>query len=605
MCGIAGAIKLSGIGGKEIIEIKESNRIQKHRGPDDEGLFHDESAVLGHVRLSIIDLSSAGHQPFLSEDGRFVMVYNGEIYNYIELRDELEKSGRKFRTRTDTEVLLACYLTYGPECLGKLNGMFAFAVYDRQTRSLFAARDRFGVKPFYYRIFGNSFYFASEIKALRSAGSQALHADPGAMLDFLCFNRTDVSGDTFLAEIKRLPKGHWGVFDSRGWRMAKWWGPDAFLGKSEGISEQEACRRVEELMVSSVKLRMRSDVPVGSCLSGGLDSSILLGIVSEHCSPENYETFTAAFPGYRLDETRYIDLLRRRYAFGNRRTYPTADKAFADFKEFVRLADEPVTSPTFYSQFEVMRLAREHGITVLLDGQGGDENFAGYQYFHGFNFTGLYREKAYSRLLTEIAKSIIRHQDIEAFQTFAFQTVPGGLKKALLARRLRHIRKEFFYSMVENSEIYTGFFTVRSLNESIAAHFKYKLEHLLRAEDRNSMAFGLEARLPYLDYRLVEFMLGVPAILKIRQGENKRIQKLALGRYTIPEITQRQDKIGFGTPGEEWMRTPAWQELTEKNYRYLCEAMPDIFIGGAVLKYDLYERWKINQLAEWHRQVFG
>jgi len=261
--------------------------------------------------------------------------------------------------------------------------------------------------------------------------------------------------------------------------------------------------------------------------------------------------------------------------------------------------DEPSTSPTFYSQYEVMRLAKENNVTVLLDGQGGDENFAGYQYFHGFFFTELYRNHRYPKLLLELYKSFVRKQEKEAFQTFLFQVLPAALKKYLLYQTLPYINKDFFYHYIDKSVIFNEFFTAKDLNTSLVRHFQYKLEHLLRPEDRNSMAFSIEARVPYLDYRLIEYLLSVPGHFKIKKGENKLLQKKAVGKYTIPEIINRLDKVGFGTPGEAWMKNEKWKKFTDKNYNYLCDRFPHIFNKKATLKNNLFERWKVNQLATW------
>jgi asparagine synthase (glutamine-hydrolysing) len=584
------------------------NEIQKHRGPDDYGIWNDSHCVLGHRRLSIIDLSSNGHQPFLSDDNRYCLTYNGEIYNYLEIREDLKKRGIPFRTNTDTEVLLKAYLAFGKDCLNRFNGMFAFAIYDSLEHSLFLARDRVGVKPLYYRLFDSGIIFSSEIKALRQAGMNrpSVTVNESALFDYLCFNRTDIEDETFIREIRRLTKGHYALFDRNGFKTVNWWNPEDYVNRGVEIPIETIRAKIRETLVSAVTLRMRSDVPVGSCLSGGLDSSILVGILYNHLNPgRTYKTFTAAFPGYRLDETHYVDALNKRYPFQNFRTYPTADNALNSLESFVFANDEPVSSPTFFSQYEVMRLAHEHGVTVLLDGQGGDENFAGYQYFHGFHFYGLYRNRQWGRLAKELWKCIYRKQTREAFETFAFQLLPGPVKKELLLRTLPHIHRDFFYDNIENSIIYSRFFSAENLNQSIVRHFQYKLEHLLRMEDRNSMAFGIEARVPYLDYRLIEYVLGVPEKMKIMQGENKVLQKQAAGDFSIPEIVNRTDKVGFGTPGEEWMETPAWKKVTSENADYVLSSFPGMFRKSMKLKNNLYDRWKINQLAVWSRQAFA
>ena len=600
MCGIAGIFCQKGTTTFDVDLVGKMNFIQKHRGPDDEGLSVDTNCILGHRRLSVIDLSTDGHQPFISDDGRFKLVFNGEIYNYIELRKELENSGWQFRTRTDTEVLLKAYVAYGKNCLQKFNGMFAFAIYDSQERSLFLARDRVGIKPLYYAIVDATLYFSSEIKALFSVPSLKPSINYQSLFDYLVFNRTDIYDETFIEEIKRIPKGCIGIFNKNGLQISQWWNPNDYIGNRSVSDLKTVQRKIKDLLISSVKLRMRSDVPVGSCLSGGLDSSILIGILNSNCSVDrDYLTFTASFPGHPIDETRYIDLLKQEYPFRNIRTFPTAKKANDDLNAFVYANDEPTTNPSFYSQYCVMRLAREHGVTVLLDGQGGDESFAGYQYFHGFNMYGLLKEKKISQLGSELMKSILRRQDISVYQTLIFQILPDSMKKRLLLRSVPYLQPEFFYHYIDNSRIYNEFFDIKDLNHSLVRHFQYKLEHLLRMEDRNSMAFSIEARVPYLDYRLIEYVLGIPGAVKILGGETKYLQKRSLGKYTIPEILERTDKIGFGTPGDDWMLTKDWKHSTSENYIELIRSFPEIFKSSIPLPVKGFDRWKVNQLCTW------
>lgn len=574
--------------------------IQKHRGPDDEGQYIDLCCVLGHCRLAIIDLSKDGHQPFESDDHRFQLVYNGEIYNYIELRDELQKLGWRFRTKSDTEVLLKAYLQYGEECLHKFNGMFAFAIHDSQQQSLFLARDRVGIKPLYYTIIDSTIYFASEIKALLAIPLVKPTINYQSLFDYLVFNRTDIYDETFYNEIKRIPKGHYATFRTNELRLTQWWSPEKIPHKNFEDNLEEILEEVKEILVSAVQLRMRSDVPVGSCLSGGLDSSILVGILfTHHEVDKDYPTFTASFPGYPIDETKYIDELGAKYPLRNLRTFPTAKTVYDGLRDFVYANDEPTTSSSFYAQFEVMRLAKEHGVTVLLDGQGGDENFAGYHYFHGFNLYGLLKEKRALLFSSELLRSLFRRQDKSAYQTLLFQIFPDQVKKQLLLKTIAYLKPDFFHEFIDMSRIYTEFFDADGLNKSIVRHFQYKLEHLLRMEDRNSMAFSLEARVPYLDYRLIEYLLSLSANLKIKDGETKYLQKRALGHYTTATILNRRDKIGFGTPGQDWMLSEAWQKLTMKSYVNLAERFPEVFKRNVHLPEKGFDRWKINQLSTW------
>ena len=580
------------------------NAIQAHRGPDDEGLYSDKNCVLGHRRLAIIDLSVAGRQPFASEDQRYQLIYNGEIYNYIELRAELEKHGMIFRTKTDTEVLLKAYQYYGKQCLLKFNGMFAFVLYDRVDQTLFLARDRMGIKPLYYALQGSILYVASEIKAFRAIPGMSFSLNYHSLFDYLIFNRTDVYEATFFNEIRRIPKGHYGTFVRGSLKLVQWWNPDDFWRNPLGDDLAGIKQRVREILVSAVKLRMRSDVPVGSCLSGGLDSSILIGILYRQKEVQpGYPAFTASFPGHMLDETAYVDALNTRYPFKNLRTFPTAEKAHQALREFVYTNDEPTTNPSFFSQYEVMKLAKENGVTVLLDGQGGDENFAGYHYLHGFHWYGLLKSGRLARVVEELLKSIARRQDRSAYQTLLFQIFPDAMRKNLLLKSLPYLEPDFFYEYIDHSRIYNEFFQVEGLNHSLMRHFQYKLEHLLRMEDRNSMAFSLEARVPYLDHRLVEYVMRIPEALKINRGETKCIQKQCMGEFTVAQILKRTDKIGFGTPGEDWMDTARWRQTTKENYHDLCRAYPEVFRAHKPLPAKGFDRWKVNQLAVW-RHLF-
>jgi len=597
MCGISGAFNPGGLSPDDAGLVARFGRIMRHRGPDDEGLFADAACALGHRRLAIIDLSRDGRQPFASQGGRFQLVFNGEIYNYLELRGELAAKGHVFRTKTDTEVLLAAWLEWGPDCLPRFNGMFAFAVYDTQARALFLARDRCGVKPLYYAVVGGTFYFASEIKALLAVPGLSRAVDAQALFDYLAYNRTDVADETFLAAVRKLPKGCRMAVDAGGTRIARWWDPMAFLDARLDVPLETARRTVEELVVSAMTLRMRSDVPVGSCLSGGLDSSTMVGILFDRLhAPQGYPCFTAAFPGHAVDETAHVDDLRRRYPFESLRTFPTGASCLDNLRDLAWHNDEPTTGAAIYAQYEVMRLARQHGVTVLLDGQGGDEGFAGYQYLHGFNLYGLWRRGNAPGLVRELAKVVVRRQDRSSLTTFGYLVLPRALRKAALRAASPFLSRDFFKAHADKSLITREFFDAGDLNAALARHYQYKLEHLLRTEDRNSMAFSVESRVPFLDYRLVEYLLGLSGSFKIRDGETKYLQKLALAAYATPGIVARKDKIGFTTPMDAWLRAAPWQELARRSYATVRAAYPGVF--DAAPSFDKSGHcWKIIQLA--------
>lgn len=292
-------------------------------------------------------------------------------------------------------------------------------------------------------------------------------------------------------------------------------------------------------------------------------------------------------------------MLNQKYPFKNIRTYPSATSAYEKLKDFVYTNDEPTTNHSFFSQYEVMKIAKNNGVTVLIDGQGGDESFAGYQYFHGFNMYGMLKEKKVLKFGSELLKSFLRRQDKSAYQTLIFQMLPDSVKKKILLRTVPYLSPDFFYNYIDSSRIFREFFDADDLNQSLVRHFQYKLEHLLRMEDRNSMAFSLEARVPYLDYRLIEYLLSIPGNLKIRNGETKCLQKRSLGQYTAREILDRTDKIGFGTPGDEWMLTDNWKKFTMNNHSELIKIFPEVFRKNMDLPKKGFDRWKVNQLATW------
>lgn len=606
MCGIAGVFCGAGLGDESAAAVKAMTACLAHRGPDDEGLFTHTRCVLGHRRLSIIDLSPAGHQPFLSDDGRYALAYNGEIYNYVELRETLVGLGWRFRTRTDTEVLLKCLLQYGLSGLDRLNGMFALALYDTEKQELLLARDRIGIKPLYTLHHEGCVWFASELKAFRAVPRLALSEDRQALFDYLVFNRTDVWEETFFNEVRRLPHGHHLVLNAETQGAPRaWWSVDAIAPVPvDGEPDSDVIERVRALLASSVHLRMRSDVPVGSCLSGGLDSTILLGLLHEQASGrlDDYATFTATFPGYAQDESAYVDGVQQAFGVRSHRITPTAEAALSEAASFVAAQDEPTGTPAFYSQYAVMRLAREEGVTVLLDGQGGDEIFAGYPYLAGFFLRGLACRGAWASLVANALHLIRRGLGGQALPLFLYGALPRGLQQALVVRRVPWLSREVQAHCVEQSCIQQKLLGARDLNTCLRQHFQHKLEHLLRSEDRNSMAFSLEARVPYLDHRLVEYVLSLPAAWKIRNGEMKWLQKAALGRYTTPAILARRDKIGFNTPAAAWMGTPPWHALAAESFAALRSASPELFAPRASLPSDPVQRWKLVQLHLWRRQ---
>jgi len=551
MCGICGIVNFN-FKAVELKKLKQMMASIKHRGPDDEGLYIDKNIGLGNVRLSILDLSSAGHQPMFSHDRRYCLVYNGEVYNYLELREELQEK-YLFHTRTDTEVVLNAFIEWGPECLPRFNGMFAFAIYDSQNRELFIARDRFGIKPFYYYLEDEIFVFASEERALFPF-IENKKPDKKAIYEYLLFNRTDQGEYTFFEGVRKLPHGTNAVIKGNRIEIKEWYHLKESLKPSFKNPEE-----LYEVFKDSVGLRLRSDVPVGVCLSGGLDSSSIVSVLLKEFNKSDLNTFSAIYDkNDKEDESSYIAEYNQdlKNMFFSR---PTADTLFKDLTRFIQCHSEPVATLGPYAQFKVLELAKQH-VKVTLDGQGADEQFAGYHYFFGGYFKQLLKTLQWGRLFSEIFAYSIKYRSLYAFKYFVLYLIPGFLKTPFSKVAHNYITTDFYNEGKKISDIKDQLYNPSSLNESLLQHFEYKLEHLLKWEDHNSMTHSLESRVPFLDHRLVERTLTFPAEKIIHKATTKYILRESMSGILPERIRNRQDKIGFATPWDNWFRTPTFQE---------------------------------------------
>jgi len=584
-------------------------KAMKHRGPDDEGTFSEDSVALGFLRLSILDLSPAGHQPMVSDDGNLVLIFNGEIYNYIEIRDELKTKGHSFRTRTDTEVLLHAYQEWGSKCLHRFNGMWAFAIYNRTEKSIFAARDRFGVKPFYYYTDGTKFVFASEIPAILSALEHKPTPDNQSIFDFLVFSRTDQTDSTFFAGIKKLQHGCQLSIIGNKISITKWYDL-----RSNLKSPFKNAGEFRELFSSAVGLRLRSDVPLGVSLSGGIDSgSIVSVILSDHGNP-GLKTFSAVYgKGMYGDESEFINeyrpLLKDMFF-----TNPTADTLYNDLGVFVNAHAEPVPSASPYVQFKVMELAKGKAV-VLLDGQGADEQLAGYHYFFSFFFKGLLTNGRLPLLTREMIAYVQKHRASYALKVFAYLLLPKQLRTYARVSEKGYLNDDFVEQHEKCSPISGNLYSSANLHEALIDHFEYKLEHLLKWEDRNSMWFSLEAREPFLDCRLVERTLSLPYTDVIKNGTTKHFFRESMKGILPEKIRLRNDKIGFGNPQAEWFRTRSFQKivseiLDSQSFHDRKIISPDrakkMFQEHLNRKIDCAkEIWKWIHLELWFRRFIG
>lgn len=580
MCGICGIYDLkSGQDNKKEL-LHKMNTAQAHRGPDDQGIYIEGPVALGHVRLSIIDLSAAGHQPMNYKD-RYCLTYNGEIYNYIELREELSRAGYSFKTKTDTEVVLAAYDCWGEECQKRFNGFWAFALYDKQTRKLFLSRDRYGVKPLYYTNSPGYFIFASEIKALLQDEHIPRRANDATVFDYLVNGFVDCTDETFFEGIYRLPAGHSMSLENDGRQEIRQYYQLNYKEELAGRVDRNLVKSFRRLFQSSVKLRLRADVPVGSCLSGGLDSSAIVCESSRQLRKQgagkDQKTFSSCYRGDVNDERVFIEAVVKETGVDAHYTYPDGDSLYEDLDHLIYTQDEPFVSTSMYASYCVMKLAHENDIKVLLDGQGADEILCGYRKARVYYIRQLIK----AGRIREAAKEILyylpymrkgKNMSLRAEWNMIRQFLGKTSSKDI---RHRYLEKSFSGRSLRNSYEDNERFLLNDFDKVV-------LPALLRYVDRNSMAFSIEDRLPFLDYRLVEFAMGLPLNAKIHNGFSKAIMRRALD---MPKkVRKRKDKIGFYTPENSWMA----RHIDE--YRAIF-SNPDFRAGKYINAQKIIENW--------------
>lgn len=587
MCGIAGILQINSSYDKE--DVRKMTDALSHRGPDGEGFWQNNSnhVLFGHRRLAILDLSDAAAQPFHYLD-RYTILHNGEIYNYVELREELRTKGYQFRTQTDTEVLVAAYDCWKEDCLEQFDGMFAFAIWDEKEKELFAARDRFGEKPFYYVCdAGNkTFLFASEIKSFWSIGL-GKGFNKKMLFNFLTIGYTDnptQPDETFYDDIKKLPAS--GFLKIRMQsdilvEVERYW--DIEVEKhEEGISDEDAIARFNQLFNTSVKRRLRSDVPLGTSLSGGLDSSSIAARIAEHHTSNfkpalpagRLQTFSAIFPGFEKNEEKYIDEVASHFSLKAFKTVLSDEEIPGLFQKIIRQQDEPFGSAGTLPQYKVFELAKQNGVKVLLDGQGADEILAGYHKYYKWYWQELFQKR---KLISSGELKKAKANGVN--ERFDFKNVIASLfpdfasvflerQYLLHALRQEDLSKEFVH--VQSKEAYYTTPTIFTLNGVL--YFNtciHGLEELLRYADRNSMAHGREVRLPFLNHELVEFLFSLPSNFKIRQGWTKWTLRKAMEKTLPSVITWRPDKVGLEPPQLSWMQLPSVQEMIHEAKRKL------------------------------------
>lgn len=592
MCGITAIYNRSGLASASL---RESNSIVCHRGPDDEGyllwrpdepvaLYRGEDTALstqqafrhpalpdndtrwtlglGHRRLSIIDLSPGGHQPMMLEPAGLAISFNGEIFNYIEVRRELETLGHHFLTGSDTEVILHAWSQWGKESLHRLNGMFAFFLLDTKNRKFYAVRDRFGVKPVYFSDSSSCMAFASEVKQLRALPGYSFFLEQQIAYDYLRYGLIDHATETFEKGVFQLLPGH--VFEldmvSGKWQTMRWYQlvPTEWRG-----TERDAAEKLYELLKDSVRLRLRSDVPVGSALSGGVDSSIIVCLMRQllganHEVDHPIRTITSCYEEKKYDEREYAaEVIQRTHAEPHY-VYPSFEKLQHDFVKILWHMDYPFGSTSQFSQWCVFEGARQQGLTVMIDGQGADEQFAGY----GGNDLAFYAGLLKKFRIGAISREVWSYYTINkrwptGFLLGAMQVNHPALTRIVPSRARRSTEVLAWLHSNGFREFSDDHSMLR--NHLMTQISTMPLPALLRYEDRNSMAFSVESRVPFMDYRLIEFTLGLPEDLVYRRGERKYILRKAFRGIVPDKILDRKDKMGFVSPEEFWVKGEGWE----------------------------------------------
>jgi asparagine synthase (glutamine-hydrolysing) len=627
MCDLCGFIAAAPASASTILSM---TNLARHRGPDDEGyllvrepgmapeLFGGSdtpaaayrsgapfapaammtasdqpvTVAFGHRRLSILDLSVLGHQPMCTTDRRYWLIYNGEIYNYAELAEELKALGYRFLSHSDSEVILAAYATWGAAGLHKLNGMFAFAIYDAEAATLFLARDRFGIKPMYYWIAPSGvWYFASEIKQFTAAPDWTPRLNLTRVREFLATGLTDCSDETMFAGVYHLPPGHCATLSIRDvgadgsgrigtdqwYRLA----PAPFDGTFE-----EAAAAYHRLLADSVRLMLRADVPIGSCLSGGIDSSSIVCLMNRELRRQGaaalQKTFTARADEPRFDEWPWVEEVVRTTGVDARSVVPSLDLLQAEFAKFSWHQDEPVATTSYFAEWSVYGLVRQAGLKVMLDGQGADEVLAGYHAFFAPYLASLVRDGRWREAWREIRAFKRRHGYSEA-------AALRGIARVLLPPRDPR------------------FASVSALAYAQVTHSN--LQMMLRCADRSAMAHSVESRVPFLDHRVVEFALGLPDAFKIGGGVTKRVLRGAMSGVLPDRIRDRVDKIGFETPESSWM-TGAQRSWFRGRLADAVEITNRFVPASTLIRLDAMaagtrpfdrEPWRAISLGEWMR----
>jgi asparagine synthase (glutamine-hydrolysing) len=548
MCGIAGFWNMR-IGKLDSITIQQMAKTIEHRGPDDEGFFLNECGVaFAHKRLSVIDLSANGHQPMFSHDGRFVMVYNGEIYNYLELAQKLAKEGIRFKGTSDTEVLLECYRQYGDKCLSMFIGMFAFVIWDNEKKEIFAARDRVGIKPLYYYLTSELFVFGSEIKAIIKHPEVPIIPNSMAIETYLTFSH-QLDHQTWYKNIFILEPGHFIKINKIATQKHCYWKPVVSIDYSRSYNSFKV--ELSDKISEAIKLHQRSDLPIGAHLSGGIDSSAIVSIASQMTKQE-FHTFSSTFDhlGIQFDENKEINEVQKKFNTIHHKISTNPAAVIKIMQRLIYILDEPVAGPASIPMFFVNELINKNKIRVVNGGQGVDELFGGYKPY--------YTLAAKNLISLSLKGTKVPISELMRIPSYLHK---GGTFKRLYKKSTINSLSIFKnnYAFSDAHQRYIDVVNdlqpdVLPFEESMLMSLKFYLPALLHQEDRMSMFWSIESRVPFLDYRLVDFSMTIPSFYKVKNGVLKSIFREAL-RGTVPDlILNNKMKRGYPTPISIWSK---------------------------------------------------
>jgi asparagine synthase (glutamine-hydrolysing) len=594
MCGILGFFSICR--SFNATKFVASNNMVRYRGPDDYGYLtidshfhitehHDELmrdlrnkgdvlGALGFRRLSIIDLTAAGHQPMCDESEKYYIVHNGEVYNYLELRQELRAKGYTFRSETDTEVILKSYIEWGSNCLDKFNGMWSFCILDTVNKMLFCSRDRLGIKPFYYYFDGNIFIFASEAKQVISLLPFKVETNDHTLFDYLALGSYgNETRETFFANILKLLPGEYlsvdlGQLDKISIRSELWW--DLPVNGEIAENDRHIYGVIRSLLEDSIRLRLRSDVPLGTCLSGGLDSSgivcLLDMILDKKTENHGHKVFVIGSLDPKIDETDYAKIIIDKTNVDAFFKFPDSFDLEKELETFIWHHDEPLITASMFGGWNVYKLAKQSGATVVLDGQGSDELLGGYYFDAQVDYLGeLLKTGKFSAFLKEFKSNVSLHNVGEAvllqrivrnnMKQLARCLAPTHFRPGMYRKTRGWLKEDFVRANIPKSHVLSrDFYAVPRQFTSIVKKHSYEftkftsLPGILRQVDRNSMAFSVEARVPFLDHRLVEFLYRLPPNQILRNGYTKYAYRQAMREIIPDEIRLRTDKRGFAVP---------------------------------------------------------